>query len=522
MTSPAVDPVDPTAIAVRAATIVGADNVVRDEIDRAVYSQDIVQWDAPIADLVVRPGSVADVSALLQLAGEFGLAVAPRGGGLSYTRGYVPEKTGTMILDLTRLNVIHEVNEEDRYIALGPAVTWQQVMDELRPRGLRTVLTGPISGIYSTVGGAASQNIPGSMDTILGLEVVLADGRIVHTGSSAISRAESPFYRYYGPDLTGLFLGDTGTYGVKTRLTLRIEPIPEGVAFGSFAFETLSDMAAAMTDVSRLGVAGKSFGMDPLKNRTATKVGLREGAETLRDVARGSGSLVRGLKDAARIVAAGRDALDDVKWSLHLTVEGFDQRAADAAMAATRKACAVHGGRDIEPSIPIAMRAKPFSIRGFLGLNGESWVPVHGVFPMSKARDVVRVVESFFAERQPLLDEHDIQVSYLSSINGQFWLLEPMFYWMDAVSEFHMRYLDRKRYAKFQAIPANPDARAAVMRMRGELRDLFFGLGAVSAQIGKFYNLADALEPETYAVLTSIKDLLDPDRRLNPGNLGWR
>ncbi|NQV81777.1 MAG: hypothetical protein HQ495_14560 [Alphaproteobacteria bacterium] len=58
--------------------------------------------------------------------------------------------------------------------------------------------------------------------------------------------------------------------------------------------------------------------------------------------------------------------------------------------------------------------------------------------------------------------------------------------------------------------------------MRGELRDLFFGLGAVSAQIGKFYNLADALEPETYTVLTSIKDLLDPERRLNPGNLGWR
>ena len=51
---------------------------------------------------------------------------------------------------------------------------------------------------------------------------------------------------------------------------------------------------------------------------------------------------------------------------------------------------------------------------------------------------------------------------------------------------------------------------------------MFFELGAVSAQIGKFYDLAGALEPETYAVLTSIKDALDPDRRMNPGNLGWR
>lgn len=509
-------------LAARFAAIVGDTNVLSGDADRAVYSQDVMQWDAPLAELVVRPASARDVAAIVKLAGELGLAVAPRGGGLSYTRGYVPERTGTVVLDLTRLNEIHEVNEEDRYITLGPAVTWQQVLDELRPRGLRTVLTGPISGIYSTVGGAASQNIPGSMDTILGLEVVLADGRIVHTGSSAISRARSPFYRYFGPDLTGLFLGDTGTYGIKTRLTLRIEPIPAGVAFGSFAFESLSEMAAAMTDIARLGVASKSFGMDPLKNRTATKVSLREGAATLKEVARGSGSLMRGIKDAARIVAAGRDAYDEVAWSLHLTIEGFDQRAAEAALGAARKACESHGGRDIEPSVPIAMRAKPFSIRGFLGLQGERWVPVHGVFPMSRAQDVIEAVEAFFAERKRLLEEHHIDYSFLSSINGQFWLLEPMFYWVDEVTEFHMRYLDRKRYAKFESIPANLQTRETVVRLRAELRELFFGLGAVSAQVGKFYNLPDALEPETYAVLTSIKDLLDPDRRLNPGNLGWR
>ena len=65
---------------------------------------------------------------------------------------------------------------------------------------------------------------------------------------------------------------------MKTRLTLRIEPIPEGVAFGSFAFENLSDMAHAMTDVSRLGLAATSFGMDPLKNRPATKARLRDWA----------------------------------------------------------------------------------------------------------------------------------------------------------------------------------------------------------------------------------------------------
>ena len=121
--------VDPAALAARIAPIVGDANVVTDPQERAFFSQDIIQWDAPVADIVARPGSAADVSALLTAAAELGLAVAPRGGGLSYTKGYVPEKSVTMILDLTRLNTIHEVNEEDRYITLGPAVTWQQVMD---------------------------------------------------------------------------------------------------------------------------------------------------------------------------------------------------------------------------------------------------------------------------------------------------------------------------------------------------------------------------------------------------------
>ena len=509
-------------LAANLAAIVGDANVIDDAAERAIYSRDVFQWDAPFVELVVRPENTEQIASVLKLAVRHGLAVAPRGGGLSYTQGYVPEKPGTVLLDLMHLNEIEEINEQDLYITVGCAVSWRQIMDALRPRGLRTVMTGPISGAFSTVGGAASQNVPGSMESILGLEVVLADGRTIRTGSSAIRRARSPFFRHFGPDLTGLFLGDTGAFGVKTRLTLRIEPIPAGVAFASFAFDTLGVMAAAMADIARTGVVSKSFGMDPLKTQSATKVDLRDLAATLRDVARGRSSIVRGLKDAAGIMAAGRGAYDDVQWSLHLTVEGVDQVAADRAMKVVSAICEDHDGRSIEPSIPIAMRAKPFSIRGFLGLQGERWVPVHGVFPLSRTQDVVERVEAFFAERAGIMSDNGISHSFLTAINGPFWLLEPMFYWFDEVGEYYGRYLDRAKYLRFAGIEANPEARAVVARLRGELRDLFFDLGAVSAQIGKYYDMKGALEPETYDLLTSIKDRLDPGRILNPGNLGWR
>ena len=509
-------------LAAELANIVGADQVIEDAAERAIYSRDVFQWDAPLVEIVVRPGDSQQIADVLTLAARQGLAVAPRGGGLSYTQGYVPERPGTILLDLMRLNEIEEINEQDLYLTVGCAVTWHQIMAALRPRGLRTVMTGPISGIFSTVGGAASQNVPGGMESILGLEVVLGDGRIVRTGSSAVLRAQSPFYRHFGPDLTGLFLGDTGAFGVKTRLTLRIERIPDGVAFASFSFETLGIMATAMTDLARTGVASKSLGMDPLKTQTATKVNLREGVTTVHDVVRGRGSVAQGLKDAAAIVSAGRHAYDDVRWSLHLTVDGVDQTAADRAMKLVSAACRAHGGREIEPSIPIAMRAKPFSIRGFLGLQGERWVPVHGVFPLSRAQESVAQVEAFFAEHAGVMSDHGISRSFLCAINGPFWLLEPMFYWFDEVDGFYARYLDRTKYLRFAGNTANLEARAVVKRLRDELRDLFFDLGAVSAQVGKYYDLEGALEPGTYDLLTSIKDQVDPGRVLNPGNLGWR
>jgi D-lactate dehydrogenase (cytochrome) len=211
--------------------------------------------------------------------------------------------------------------------------------------------------------------------------------------------------------------------------------------------------------------------------------------------------------------------LDNIPWSLHITVENFDQVAADRALAGLRPLWAGIG-REVSPSVPIALRAKPFSIRGIVGIHGERWVPVHGVFALSAAQTVAREIQKFFAAQAGLMTAHGIEHSYLTVSTGAYWVLEPMFYWFDELGPLHARVLGDK-YAKFKDIPANPQARAVVARLRREVATLFEGLGAIHSQLGKFYDFKASIAPETYALLTDIKATLDPDVILNPGNLGF-
>jgi D-lactate dehydrogenase (cytochrome) len=503
------------------AAILGEAQVSTTLADRALHARDIFSDDdGPLPVAVVRPGSSADVAAVVRVAQRHGLAVAPRGGGVSYTRGYVPAREGTLILDLSRMDAIRALDAGDLHVTVGPGVTWQQLDAATAPLGLRSAIRGPISGTHSTVCGGVSQNMGlASMAGILGLEVVLADGRIVRTGSAGIGASPAPFLRHVGPDFTGLFIGDTGAFGIKTACTLALEPIPAGVAFASVAFDTLAQMTAAMVAIARRGIPARVMGMDPVKNRSATRgVGLREGLGTLASVVKSAGSVGAGLRQAAGIATAGRGVLDDVPWSMHVTVESHDMPAAARALDALRSCWA--GAREIPPSVPTALRARPYSIRGIVGIAGERWVPVHGIFPLGRAAEVVREVEAFMAAQAPRLQAHGIEVSHLATLSGASWLLEPMFYWPDELGPLHERVLGDK-FAKFRDAAPNPAARAVVRELRSEVARLFDALGGMHSQLGKYYAFRERLQPDTWSALTELKQALDPQRTLNPGNLGW-
>ena len=105
--------------------------------------------------------------------------------------------------------------------------------------------------------------------------------------------------------------------------------IPAGVAFASVAFPTLTALTEVMSRIGQSGIRCHMLGMDPVKNRSATKVGIREGVKTLADVVKSAGSVLTGLRQATAIAAAGQNVLADVPWSLHLTVESHEGQGTD-------------------------------------------------------------------------------------------------------------------------------------------------------------------------------------------------
>jgi len=520
--SPMFPPPDIEGAFKACADLVGVASISADTSVLEEYRQDLIEWDsAAFPVFVVRATTTEQVASIVRIAAQFRLAVAPRGGGLSYTKGYVPEADGVIALDLCGLDRIDEVNALDLFVTVGAGTTWERINNALKRRGLRIATPGPISGVHSTVGGAASQNVLGAMDAFTGLEVVLPDGTVIRTGAAANLRHASPYYRNHGPDLTGLFLGDTGAFGIKTRVSLRLEPIPEGAAFASFAFPTLSAMVNAMTQVARDKLAPRGLGLDDLKNRSAAATDASEAAKVLGSVLAARPNVGRAITDAVSLVRGGRGALRDAKWSLHYVTEGLDQSCADKAMDSIRKLCN-KGGREIPPAVPAALHARPYSIRGFLGPAGERWIPVGGAFPLSRADFVVRELEAFFTDHQETLAKSKIVWSVLTATEGPIVLVEPMFYWADVLGPLHRRYLDRARLQRFDRSVADPDARKVVVAMRAALRDRFLEWGAVHGQIGKYYDFRSAVMPEYYETLTRIKRALDPQFRLNPGNFGWR
>jgi len=501
------------------AAIVGEANVLRDEAARRLASADLFLWpDAVVPDLVVRPGSTDETARVVSWLAREGKAMVPRGAGLSYTAGAVPHTAAT-IIDTARLDAI-EINAEDLYAVVGAGCTWESLAEALKPRGLRAVQTGPISGSRSTVGGAASQSVPGGMDGIIGLTVVLADGSVARTGSGA-RKGASPFQRYNGPDLTGLFLGDCGAFGIKTEVVLRLAA-ERPAAFASFAFGEADDLVAAMVALLKRGLVSRAFAMDQAKGEAASRMELGEKAKLLGAVVKGAGSMGKALKDMAQL-ARGRTALQNHPWSLHLTVEAPTEPAAGAQMelarALIREQFRDHA-EEIDNVVPKTLRAKPYSVRGMVGPQGERWVPVHGILPFSRARACMAALRAHLAAQAAELSSTGVSVQWLVSSVGAYVTIEPMFYWRDALDAIHMAHLSERNRARFGGVAENPAARGLVRRLRAELRDILDAHDAVHAQIGRFYRLTELMDPGSHDLLARVKRALDPAARMNPGALG--
>ena len=359
-------------------------------------------------------------------------------------------------------------------------------------------------------------------DAVIGLDVVLVDGTVMHLGSHANKRGE-PFFRQFGPDTLGSFLSDCGALAIKTVATLRlVRPQPEA-RFLSFAFEQDQPAAyfAALAEVARTDVVSEQFGFDPgLEEVRMKRVSLSEDVKSLGNVMKAQDGIFSALKEGAKVVLAGRN-FSGGKFSLHVSLDGRDAADADAKAAVVR-AIASRAGKEVENSIPKVMRANPFAeVNSMLGPGGERWVPVHGIVPFSRAAAMYERCEAVFTRHKAAMEKHNIHRGYLyCTVGGAGTLLEPVLYWPEARLGFHERVLDATYLAKLDKFPPNPDASAAVARLREDLAITFMEQGATSFQIGKFYKYQDGLDPSAATWLRQLKQLVDPHGRLNPGSLG--
>ncbi len=178
--------------------------------------------------LVLRPGSVAEVAAILKLANETGTAIVPQGGNTGLVGGQIPHH-GEVLLSLTRLDRIREVDAVSNTMTVEAGVTLQRAReaaaekDRLYPQLLPSEGTCTIGGNLSTnAGGVAALAYGIARSHALGLEVVLADGRTLHN----LNKLKKDNTGY---DLKNLFIGAEGTLGVITAAVLRLVPRPRSV-----------------------------------------------------------------------------------------------------------------------------------------------------------------------------------------------------------------------------------------------------------------------------------------------------
>lgn len=511
------------------AGIVGKQNVLTDDYSVSLFAQDVYTKDMP-AMAVVRPGGTDELAEVVAGVTATGHAIIARGGGMSYTSGYVPTEPGSVIVDTRHMNRILEINTADMYVTVQSGCTWLALHEALEGTGLRTPHWGTLSGLHATVGGSVSQNSifwgsarhGSAADSVVGLEVVLADGSVIRTGAGA-QRNSGPFFRHYGPDLTGLFTCDNGALGLKATVTMKLIPVAACREQLSFDFADYPALVAAMSDVSRAGLADECFAFDPnLQAVRMQRESLMSDVRKFAGVLKSGDSVLGAIRDGAKVAIAGRGFMQGVQYSLHVLIEDRTDPAVSSAADDVRGICSRHGGAEIENSIPKILRANPFSpLNNMIGPNGERWLPVHTLVPHSKAEATLAGVNALFAKHEALMEEHGIGTGMLfATVSTNCFVIEPVFFTPDALTEIHAETVESDVLARMPGFEANPAASEATARIRQDLIGYFAEVGGVHLQIGKAYPYREGLRTESWALIDQIKQALDPGGRINPGALG--
>ncbi|WMW23864.1 FAD-linked oxidase C-terminal domain-containing protein [Methanolobus sediminis] len=300
--------------------IVGDEHVSASAAELYCYSCDASQIRG-MPDFVIRPVSTEQISKIVSLANENEIPVTARGAGTGLAGGAVPVEGG-IVLDMSSMNRILETDLDNLQVTIEPGIVQEKLNQALEPYGL-FFPPDPGSSAMCTLGGLIANNGSGmrsvkygtTRNYVLGLEVVLADGTVINTGSKASKSVA-------GYSLTDLFVGSEGTLGIITKATLRLRALPKERSVLLASFEDPELAGQAVVKVLSSGIVPSACeildrNIIEAINTFDPKIGLPKAGAILMFEVDGTENTVREgiemIKDACSTLATSIRAASDKK-----------------------------------------------------------------------------------------------------------------------------------------------------------------------------------------------------------------
>ncbi len=341
--------------------------------DLFAYECDAQTFDRACPLAVAFPETTEEVSKIVKLCVKHNVPFLPRGAGTGLSGGVVA--VGSLVISTARLNKILEVDPKSRQAWVQPGVVNIHLSRAVASLGLHYA-PDPSSQYACTIGGNVAENSGGphtlkygvTTNHILALEVVLPDGAIVRLGSAV---ADSPGY-----DLVGVFVGSEGTFGIATRILVRLTPLPEGVKTILAIFNTVTDACRGVTEILARRILPAAIEMIDQKTLRAVEQYIHAGFPL----------------DAAAVLLVEVDGL----------VDDLEQQA-----QAVIDACKAANVRDVRLAKDDAERAKLWKGRkqafGALGRLAPNYYTHDGVIPRTKLPEVLERIYEIEKEQRVII-----------------------------------------------------------------------------------------------------------------------
>ncbi|NBW35592.1 MAG: FAD-binding protein [Cytophagia bacterium] len=248
--------------------IVGSQNIVVDEEHRYHYSHDETEDYSFLPDVVLKPGSTEEISAIMKLCNAHTIPVTPRGGGTGLSGGALPIKKG-VVISMERFNKIISIDELNLQATVEPGVITEVFQNAVKEKGL-FYPPDPASRGTCFIGGNIAENSGGpkavkygvTRDYVLNMEVVLPTGDVIWTGANVLKNST-------GYNLTQLMCGSEGTLGIITKIVFKLRGLPQKSVLLLLPFVTNEEACKAIAEIFRAGV--NPSGMEFFEREAAMK-----------------------------------------------------------------------------------------------------------------------------------------------------------------------------------------------------------------------------------------------------------